>query len=218
MTAAAIFDLDGTLIDSLPTIASAANALLATEGLPALPAAQVAGFVGLGERVFLDRLIAATDLDAAQYDALLARFMPLYVAASESGSHLFDGVAEALNALAARGVPLGLVTNKPGGPTEAVLRSLGWHDRFGMVVAGDTLPLRKPDPAPLHHAMQALGVGRALYVGDSVVDAKTAQAAGQPFALYTEGIRTDAVEDLPHDAAFDDFAQLVEIYTRLAGA
>jgi phosphoglycolate phosphatase len=84
-------------------------------------------------------------------------------------------------------------------------------------VAGDTLPLRKPDPAPLHHAFTALG-GPGIYVGDSEVDAATAQAAGAPFVLFTRGIRMTPVEAIPHDVAFEDFAALPEICERLTKA
>nr|WP_284438350.1 phosphoglycolate phosphatase [Thalassococcus arenae] len=207
--------MDGTLIDSLGGIARAANALLAEQGLAAVPERQVAGYVGHGEHIFIDRLIADTALDAGDRAALLARFMTHYKAASRN-TPLFPGVAEALARLKARGVALGLCTNKPGGPLAAVLDGLGWQSMFGAVVAGDTLARRKPDPAPLLHVFDRLG-GRGVYVGDSPIDGATAQAAGVPFVLFTQGIRTVPVQDIAHDAAFDDFADLPGILDRLAG-
>lgn len=209
MTRAVVFDLDGTLIDSLPDVANAANALLAERGLPSLPQSQIAGFVGLGERVFLDRLIAASDLDDAEYDTLLDRFIAHYKA-STSDTRLFPGAIEAVTALRAAGCAIGLCTNKPAGPLAAVLEALDLSHLFDAVIAGDTLAVRKPNPAPLHHVLRTLGATQAVYVGDSPVDAETAQHAGVPFLLFTEGIRTAPVEQIPNDAAFDDFSSLPE--------
>lgn len=214
MTAPVVFDLDGTLIDSLPGIAGSANALLGEQGLAALPRNVVAGFVGLGEQVFLDRLIAATDLDPRQRPALMERFIHHYMAAAR-GTRLFDGVAEMLDTLAGAGVAMGLCTNKPAAPLAPVLQETGLAHRFGVVVAGDTLPQRKPDPAPLLHAFEVLGQGPGLYVGDSEVDAETARRAGMAFALYTGGIRQTPVADIPHQAAFDDFSNVPVILARL---
>lgn len=214
MTAPVVFDLDGTLIDSLPGIAGAANALLGEWGLSPLGMAKFGGFVGHGDQVFLDRLIAATGLDPADRSALMARFIPLYKDAAR-GTRLFDGVAEMLDAFDAAGVAMGLCTNKPLAPLIPVLEETGLAHRFAVVVAGDALPRRKPDPAPLHHAFAELGQGPGLYVGDSEVDAETAQRAGLPFALYTKGIRQTPVADIPHQAAFDDFSELPDIRARL---
>ena len=212
-----IFDLDGTLIDSLPDITGAANALLAEKNLPPLEASKVAGFVGRGERVLLDRLIAATALDAADYDALMARFIDIYKGAT-GRTRVFPGAREALEHFRAAGVPVGLCTNKPSGPLGSVLEALDLSRLFDVIVAGDTLAARKPDAAPLLHAVSSLGAERCIYVGDSEIDAETAQAAGMPFAFFTEGIRTVAIVDIPHDAAFSDFADLPSIYARLSEA
>lgn len=213
---AVVFDLDGTLIDSLPGIAAAANALLAEEGLPPLSEARIGGFVGLGERVFLDRLIAATGLDPAEDARLMARFMELYVARSHDVA-LFPHVIEVLEGFRSRGVPLGLCTNKPSGPLDAVLASTGLGEVFGAVVAGDTLGLRKPDPAPLRHAFAMLGNLPGIYVGDSPVDAETAHRAGVPFVLFTEGIRDIPVEEIAHAAQYSDIRDLPAIHDDLAG-
>jgi len=211
-----VFDLDGTLIDSLPGIAAAANALLAENGLAALPQGRMAGFVGLGERVFLDRLIAATALDARAYGDLLARFLELYVVQSRD-TVLFPRVADVLETFRADGVPLGLCTNKPSGPLRAVIEATGLAGVFGAVVAGDTLAVRKPDPAPLLHAFAGLGASGGLYVGDSPVDSETALRAGVPFALFTEGIRDVPLAEIPHEALFSDMRELPEIYATLTG-
>jgi phosphoglycolate phosphatase len=210
-----VFDLDGTLVDSLPGIAAAANALLADEGLPPLPQAHIGGFVGNGERVFLQRLIASAGLPDDAFDRLRPGFMAHYVAFSRD-TPLYPHVAEMLEGFRMAGVPLGLCSNKPAAPLAEVLRAPGLRGMFAAVVAGDTLPQRKPDPAPLLHVFADLG-GRGLYVGDSPVDAETAQRAGVPFALFTEGIRDVPVETIPHDRAFADMREMRAIYGALTG-
>ena len=214
MTRGVVFDLDGTLIDSLPDIAAAANALLADHGLAPLPQSQIGSFVGMGERVFLDRLIAATALDVAQYDALMGQFITHYKA-STGLTTVFPGALDAVKALKAEGYKLGICTNKPGVPLAAVLDALDLSRWFDVIIAGDTLPVRKPDPAPLRLAFDRMGATEGVYVGDSDVDAETAQRAGVPFAFFTEGIRTKPVEDIPHDRPFDRFGDLPTICSEI---
>lgn len=213
---AVLFDLDGTLIDSLPDLTNAANAVLRKRGLPELEKRIVAGFVGHGERVFVDRLIAATALEPSEWDEVMAVFLDHY---REEARHtrLMHGARKALEALKDRGVPLGLVTNKPRVPLEATLAAAEIGSFFDVVLAGDDLEKRKPDPLPLTHALERLGAESGIYVGDSEVDGATAQAAGLPFVLYTEGIRTVSVHDIPHEVAFNDFGMLDGICARLIG-
>jgi phosphoglycolate phosphatase len=212
-----IFDLDGTLIDSAPDIHATANAVLALEGLPPLTLAQVRSFIGNGVAVLIQKVMGAQGLPAegAQYDRMLAEFVERYEAAVTLTT-LYPNVAETLAALASEGRTIGLCTNKPQAPTRAVLDHFGLLDAFAVIVGGDSLPQRKPDPAPLRLALAGLGGGPAVYVGDSEVDAATAQAAALPFALFTEGYRKMPVADLPHDESFDDFAALPAIVARLS--
>ena len=212
---AILFDLDGTLIDSLPNITDAANAVLARWTLPSLPPQTVAGFVGLGEEVFVDRLIEATDLDLGERTDILAAFIEHYkVQAGKTA--LFPGVARALHVLKQDGLPLGLVTNKPRAPLIPTLEAAHLTDAFDIVLAGDDLPLRKPDPLPLVTAMERLGQKSAVYIGDSETDAKSAEAAQMPFVLFTEGIRTSPVASLTHAAKFSDFNELPDILRQFA--
>jgi phosphoglycolate phosphatase len=125
-------------------------------------------------------------------------------------------VTGALDALRAAGHRLGICTNKPEEPTLLVLELLGLARYFDVVVGGDTLAQKKPDPAPLAHAFAALGDGARLYVGDSEVDAETAQRAGVRFALYTEGYRKMPVETLAHDWRFADFTDLPGIVAAMS--
>lgn len=204
---AAVFDLDGTLIDSLPNIRSAANSVLRERDIPPLEASEVAGFVGLGEGVFVDRLISATALDGSERASVMARFLHYYEVEARN-TVTFPRVQDALRALKGKGVSLGLVTNKPRAPLVPTLKAADLEDFFEVVIAGDDLPRRKPDPAPLLQALEELGASTGVYIGDSEVDEATAKAASIPFVLFTEGMRQKAVDQLEFVACFDDFRDL----------
>jgi phosphoglycolate phosphatase len=207
MKPAVIFDLDGTLIDSAPDIHASANRVFAPHG-ESFTRAEVQGFVGRGAPNLISRLARSRGMPGAgaAFDDLLARFLTVYEQ-SHTLTTLYPGVPSALRELSGAGARLGLCTNKPIAPTQAVLAHFGLAC-FGAVVGGDSLPVKKPDPAPLLHALKMLGDGPMIFVGDSEVDAETAQAAGVPFVLFTEGYRKTPVEALPHHAAFADFAEL----------
>ncbi|QFU08603.1 Phosphoglycolate phosphatase, chromosomal [Rhodobacteraceae bacterium THAF1] len=202
-----VFDLDGTLIDSAPDIRAAANAALDGTGAEPLSLAETVSFIGHGAPHFVERMRSARGIAETDCPDLLGRFQEEYVRA-KSLSRLFPDVTEVLDQLADQGHALGLCTNKPAAPTGAVLMQFGLTDRFKTVVAGDDLPQRKPDPAPLHAVLTALGDGPALYVGDSEVDAETADRAGVPFLLFTKGYRHVAVDQMPHLAAFSDWSDM----------
>jgi len=202
-----VFDLDGTLIDSLPDVTKAVNLLLEEEGQPLLDSSVVNTFIGSGERVLMDRLVAATAFLPSDFDRLMPRFIAHYKIAALD-TKLFPGARDALDRLRAAGVPIGLCTNKPRAPLIPTLEAAGLSDVFGVVVAGDDLPKRKPDPAPLFHCFQALGAETGIYVGDSEVDAETARRAGVPFVIYAHGIRVSPIADIPHDVVFDNFGAL----------
>lgn len=209
---AIVFDLDGTLIHSAPSIHVAANRLLAAEGLSQLTFAQLQGFIGHGVGVLIERIMAAAGLPAnpATHAKLQADFMQLYETAVDE-TVLYPGVADALTALQEDGWSMAICTNKPMGPTRFVLNHFGLLETFSVIFGGDSLPQRKPDPAPLLATIKALGASQALFVGDSEVDAETADRGGVPLALYTQGYRKTPVKDLPHLKAFDDFATLPQI-------
>lgn len=209
MTRAVIFDLDGTLVDSAPDIHAAANTVMARHGLAPFTLAEVRGFIGHGAERFIAQCLAARGLadDAGLKARALADFLSIY----EDAVHLtapYPGVVTALEQLAGTGLALGVCTNKPHGPALAVLRHLDLARFFSVVIGGDSLPTRKPGPAPLLAAITALWAVDTVYVGDSEVDAETAARAAVPFALFTEGYRKALVESLPHKGAFSEFSTL----------
>lgn len=208
---AVIFDLDGTLVHSAPDLHAAAVAMLADLARPAITLEQVTGFVGNGVPKLVERCLRATGgvPDDGGEDAL-ARFGRHYSRDPIRLTRPYPGVPDMLDRLRAAGRPMGVCTNKPQAATHQVLSGLEMADYFGAVVGGDTLAVRKPDPAPLMRVLALLGADpdRAVYVGDSETDAATAKAAGMVFALYTGGYRKTPVQDLPHDLAFDRFEDL----------
>lgn len=204
-----VFDLDGTLIDSAPDIQGIANALLGEAGKEPISLAQTHDFIGNGVGVFVEKMRKLRGIeDGAQQpltEAFAARYMTAY-----ARTELYPGVREALTELG-RTHRLGICTNKLIAPCHAVLDHLELSHFFDAVLGGDSLPQRKPDPAPLTATFDALGDGPRLYVGDSEVDAETARRADVPFLLFTMGYRKTPVEDLPHAALFNDFAQLTRL-------
>jgi phosphoglycolate phosphatase len=216
-----IFDLDGTLIDSAPDIHACVNAVLRLNGTRLLTLDQVRGFVGGGVDLLWRRVISASGLPVEAHRDLVASFMTRYHDATAL-TRLYPNVIEALGVLADRGHPLGICTNKPLGPTRAVLDHFGISQLFATVIGGDSLPQRKPDPAPLRAAFAALGsdpaAPRGIFVGDSEFDVETASNTGVPMLLFLRGYRKTPAEDLPHRAAFDDFRQLPALVEEVAMA
>ena len=210
-----IFDLDGTLIDSVPDIRAVANSVLADEGLPEISVEQTVSFVGEGTDMFIRRMAESAGVDdPARVQRMKDAFMPRYEGKVDL-TQLYPAVWEVLGKLGMAGHRLAMCTNKPSGPTRAVLDHFALAPLFPVQVCGDTLSHRKPDAAPLHAAIERSGGGPAVYVGDSETDAETARNARVPFALYTRGYAKGAARDMPHDAAFDDYAELPAIVDRL---
>lgn len=204
---AIVFDLDGTLIDSAPDLRAAANKMLASEGRGPLDLPTIISFIGNGLPKLVERAMRARDLPMERHAELCARTLAFYNAESTARTVPYPGLIAALEGLRGNGFALGVCTNKPEAPARDILDQLGMAPYFDAVIGGDTLAVKKPDPAPLRAAFEALGRG-GLYVGDSEVDAETAQRAGVPFLLFTEGYRKTPVEALPHLARFDHFDAL----------
>lgn len=216
VSGAVVFDLDGTLVDSVPDLHAALNATLADLGRPPLDEADTRRFVGDGVARLVERALAATG-GAGDVEASVVRFRRYYDAAPAERSRPYPGAVAALDALSADGWTLGICTNKPERPARALLAALDLASHFATVVGGDSTATLKPDPGPLRAAFDALGRdGPRLFVGDSEVDAETAAAARVPFALHTEGYRRGPAEAIEACARFDAFDALPALARTLA--
>jgi phosphoglycolate phosphatase len=185
---AVLFDLDGTLIDSAPDLAGAANELRAAHGLPALPYENFRPMVGSGARGMIG---VAFDI-GPQHDRFVELrddFLRRYEQRMVLETRVFEAVLPVLDALDRQQRPWGIVTNKAARFTEPLVRSLGLHPRAGAVVAGDTTPHSKPHPAPLLEAARRLGEDPAhcIYVGDDVRDVQAGRAAGMTTVIAAWG-------------------------------
>lgn len=212
---AALFDLDGTLIDSVPDIADAVAELLATEGLPRQPDAAVRDMVGRGMPVLVARAFAASGrpLDEAAHRAMVARMLTIYPKHLTGRTVLMPGVGPALDWLESLGSRQAIVTNKPQDFCETILRHLGLWDRFELVLGDQPLGGRlapKPAPDMLLFALDRLGVatGDAVMIGDSASDIESARAA----AVFSVGVRGGysavPIGELHPDVVLDDLSDL----------
>jgi phosphoglycolate phosphatase len=180
-----LFDLDGTLLDSAPDLYAALVCQCTEEGVAAPDYAIVREVVSRGSRAILR--CAFADRGEAAIEALVPRYLDLYEQLVARDTHAFAGVESLLAQLEARGIRWGVVTNKPGFLTDALLARLGWDARAAAVVSGDTLPVKKPDPAPVLLACERAGIdpARSVFVGDDRRDVMAGAAAG----LYTVAVR-----------------------------
>ncbi len=212
---AVLFDLDGTLIDSAPSLHVSVCAMLDGLALPQPDLATVTGFVGNGVPTLVARCLHWAGADPALQDAALARFTAIYNADPVNGVTVFPGVRDTLAALDARGIAMGLCTNKPEAPARQVVNALKLGP-FATIVGGDTLPNRKPDPAPLSHALAQLGcmANEALFVGDSAVDCATAQAAGLPYIHLSWGYAHTPLPDTAPRVELSNVAELLGLLTQ----
>ncbi len=216
---AVVFDLDGTLIDSLPDLHVAVNRLLAEEGQPALAREAVGRMVGEGAGRLVQRAFAAvgirlSDAAGARYTE---RFRALYLDEPCVRTTPMPQARETLERLARRGVGRGLCTNKPLAHTRVILDRLEFAPLLDAVIAGDSLAVRKPDPAPLLATIAALGAGPAdsVFVGDSRIDRDTAAAAGVRLVLVEGGYTDVPVRTLSADVHITGLGELDDALARL---
>ena len=210
------FDLDGTLADTAPDLTAALNHALGVLGRPAMPQESVRHMVGHGARALLQKGLAATgEMTDALVDAGFPVFLDFYERHIADGSRPYPGLEAALDALAARGVRLAVCTNKLESLARELIAALGWSGRFAGIVGGDTLSVRKPDPAPLFEAIARAGGGRAAYVGDSITDTDTARAAGLPCVAVSFGFSDRPADQLGADLLIDHFDDLIPALERL---
>ncbi|MEW8086390.1 MAG: phosphoglycolate phosphatase [Candidatus Thiodiazotropha endolucinida] len=209
-----LIDVDGTLVDSVPDLAYCVDQMMDRLDRPRHGETKVRDWVGNGvERLVSRALIGQLDgePDEADYERAYPIFLDLYAENTSKRSVLYPGIREGLDYLKRQGFRLGCVTNKAAQFTLPLLRDLGVHDDFEIVVAGDTLPKKKPDPMPLLHAAKQLSADptASLMVGDSQSDVKAARAAGFQIVCMSYGYNHG--EDIRHynpDAVLDSLAEI----------
>ncbi|WP_210356629.1 HAD-IA family hydrolase [Sphingomonas beigongshangi] len=213
------FDLDGTLLDTSGDLAAAVNHALGSIGRAPLTVEQVKPMIGGGARHMLAQGLAATGgCDDATLDVLHRRLLDYYAAHIAVHTRPYPGCLDALDALAARGVRLAVVTNKLEGLARTVLTELDLIDRFATLIGGDTMGPgnAKPSPVPIDEMVRRCGGGRAAFVGDSIFDVQAAQAAGLPAIACSFGFLMQPVQELGADAVIDGYDALVPTLERLA--
>ena len=212
-----LIDVDGTLVDSVPDLAYCVDEMMRRLGRPVHGEARVRDWVGNGvERLVRRALVGQLEGEPSDEDFERAYplFLELYAENTAKRSRLYPGVREGIQAMKAAGYRLGCVTNKAARFTEPLLKDLGVRDAFEIVISGDTLPKKKPDPAPLLHAAEFFGVepARALMIGDSVSDVKAARAAGFRIVCMSYGYNHgEDIRGCGPDAVIDDMTQLLPL-------
>jgi len=210
-----IFDLDGTLVDTRIDLSLAVNHVRRGLGLPDLPLDVVCRMVGEGARILVQRALGPEP--GCSIDDALARFLAYYGAHLLDHTQAYPGVRELLAALTARGVLLSVLTNKPAAMSQAIVDGLGLSGYITHLIGGDSLPVRKPDPAGIERLCQLAGVGpaRTLVVGDSAIDARTARAAGVTFCGVAWGFAPDTLRALGADPIIEQPAELLRVVGRV---
>ncbi|MBM3525188.1 MAG: phosphoglycolate phosphatase [Alphaproteobacteria bacterium] len=203
-----LFDLDGTLVDSAPDLIGALDALLAEHGRAPVGRSIGRTMIGDGAARLVERGFAARGGMSGDPAALTRRFVQIYEARLTADTRAFTGVAATLETLRARGLALGVCTNKPDRATRILLDALDLARHFVSVVGGDGI--RKPDPDPVHRAIAGLRTrpGETLFVGDSPVDLAAARAARTPVVLVSFGYTSTPARELGADAVIDSFEAL----------
>ena len=219
-----IFDFDGTLIDSVPDLADATNAMLTTLGKTPYPLGSIRNWVGNGSRMLVERALVGKievlegELAKEAVDHAEQVFFDAYKNISGSKTVAYPDVDSGLRKLQAAGYELALVTNKPIRFVPKILQSFGWQDIFSEVLGGDSLSSKKPDPAPLLHVCETLNVTpeQAVMIGDSRNDILAGQNANMDTLALSYGYNYGQdIRELNPTAAFDDFSALVDYLLKI---
>ena len=212
-----LIDVDGTLVDSVPDLAYCIDETMRRMDRPTWGEDRVREWVGNGvERLVRRALVGRLEGEPSDEDFTRAYpiFLDLYAENTAKRSALFPGVREGLDRLQDRGYRLGCVTNKAERFTLPLLRDLGLADAFEIVICGDTLAVKKPDPGPLLHAVRFFGIapGDALMIGDSISDVKAARAAGFGIVCLSYGYNHGMdIHDARPDAVIDSLAEIEDV-------
>jgi len=200
---AIVWDLDGTLVDSAPDLASALNTVLDMRGFFTLSITEVRKMIGNGVPKLVERGFNAVGVrpDPAQLDELVAIFVKQYKACAIDNTRPYPGVVEALQEIHSMNIPMGVCTNKPEDFTRQILEGLGLSGYFSSVIGGDSTNARKPDPEPVLACLHGLVAEPAssLMIGDSIHDVHAARAAGVMIGVVPWGYRSVPVEELGAD-------------------
>lgn len=217
-----LIDVDGTLVDSVPDLAYCANEMMKRLGMPEPGEPKVREWVGNGvERLVRRTLIGRLDgePDDALFDKAYPIYLELYAENTSKRSKPYPGVKEGLEYLKQAGYRLGCVTNKAEQFTVPLLKAFGLYDYFEIVVSGDTLTKKKPDPQPLLHVAEFFGVKpeQALMIGDSVSDVTAARAAGFQIVCMSYGYNHGVdIREANPDAVIDSMAELPDLLDKAA--
>ena len=218
---AVMIDLDGTLLDTIPDLAIAANMMRQALGHPPLDVELIRTFVGKGIPNLVRRAVAGSlegDIDPAAFDRALPIYERCYAEVNGRHTTIYPGVMEGLHALRAAQFPLGCVTNKAMRFTRPLLQQTGLAEYFAEVVAGDTLTKKKPDPEPLLYACERFRIAprEMLMIGDSVNDAEAARAAGGPVFCVTYGYNEGRdVRELDVDAIVGSLVEATRLIQKV---
>ncbi len=209
---AIVWDLDGTLVDSAPDLASALNSVLDKRGFFTHSITTVRTMIGNGVPKLVERGFNAVGIrpGPADLDELVAIFSEEYRACATDQTRPYPGIVEALQEIQAMNIPMGVCTNKPEAFTRQILEGLGLSGFFSSVVGGDTTSTRKPDPQPVLTCLGGLATEPAsgLMIGDSVHDVQAARSAGVVIGVVPWGYRSAPVEELGADFVLHDIAGL----------
>jgi len=209
---AIVWDLDGTLVDSAPDLASALNTVLDRRGFFTLSLDEIRKMIGNGVPKLVQRGFNAVGVrpDPAQLNELIAIFAKEYKACATDNTRPYPGVVEALQAIHSMNIPMGVCTNKPEAFTRQILDGLDLSGFFSSVVGGDSTSARKPDPEPVLACLGGLvsEPASSLMIGDSVHDVHAAHAAGVTIGVVPWGYRSAPVEELGADFVLHDLAGL----------
>jgi phosphoglycolate phosphatase len=213
-----LIDLDGTLVDSVPDLAWCVDEMMKALNMPVRGEDKVRKWVGNGVPRLIERALI-DDLDGYPDESTFSKaapiFMALYAKNSSKRSQLYPHIKEGLTWLKQQGIRLGCVTNKDEQFTLPILKDLEIYDFFEIVICGDTLPLKKPDPAPLLHGAKFFGIEpeNAMMIGDSISDVKASRAAGFNIVCMSYGYNHGIdIRTANPDAVIDSFAELNSLF------
>jgi phosphoglycolate phosphatase len=216
-----VYDLDGTLADTAGDLMAALNAVLGMEGLAPLPVENARPMIGAGARVLIQRGFAASGrtLDPQKLEVLFGDFLAHYNAHIADFTRLYPGVESVLAQFARMGWRQAVCTNKAEGSAKLLMKRLGVAERFAFICGQDTFGVAKPDPKPLLKTIAACGGAsrRAIMVGDSATDIKTARAAGLPVIAVDFGYTDAPVAEYGPDRVISHFDELAEACGALLG-